>query len=618
MTLPDRFPPIFPETEDTVRARLLSAVPEDMSIVEGSFARDFLDITVGELALVWSAINTTISQMFIAWATGITLDAHGEQYGVPRSEGTAATGTVRFSGTAGETVIPPATLISVPTVDPDAERAVYQTTNVATVVVGAAGYVDVGAQAINPGADGNQPAGSVTYLDSPNVEGITAVTNLAPMTGGSDPDDDEVYRAKLLEAAKLPLGSGTLEDYVLWSLERPGIADATSQELWDLSGTTPGVRDGRENGSVLVSVRGPALVAVDWSELQDVQKWIDPYRQLVAIMEEGEPWVLASGAATVGWSATNKQMGEKGLTISEPAAGTSVVYLSRSMDLSRFFTDDDFYLWVLADDWSRISNTSKVRLYMTDTDYFEAAMSVVTPSQPTKPTSSSSWWLWRVQKQLFTATGNPSWSAINKIEITQVVTTGAAVGTYDYWSIRHLSGALRKGRAPVGQAATIVTPVPKAINVNAQVTLDPSATLTGAPGTANATELITASIVAFFQSLKPGEPMRTAKLAQAIIDTPGVVDVVLVTPGAVTTLNGVHVLPTSPLLLKSSTNFLPQGTVVVGNQKVAYTGISGNTLTGVTGGAGTIADGSPVRQREVLVSMNQYPVLGTLTLAEGA
>ena len=66
--------------------------------------------------------------------------------------------------------------------------------------------------------------------------------------------------------------------------------------------------------------------------------------------------------------------------------------------------------------------------------------------------------------------------------------------------------------------------------------------------------------------------------------------------GAATTVSGGQSLPESVLTVASTAGFPTSGTLIVGagQQVVSYTGISGNTFTGCTGGTGSIADGSAV------------------------
>lgn len=614
MALPEVFERIYRETEDTVRARLLAAIPEAWATVEGSFPRDMIEVDVLEFTRMWDELNRYLSYTFIQYAYGSLLDGHGQSYGTPRKTGTQATGIVRFTAPEG-TAIPPGTLVSVPTVNPDEQRVVFQTTSVSSLIVPAAGYVDAPVISLESGSAQNQAAGAITLLNSPNVVGVTAITNPVPTTGGSDPETDSEYRTRLIAQAALPVGSGTVTDYIAWSLEKPGISDVAVEPLWDTSGTTPGVFDGRQNGSVLISLRGPTFVAVDWSNLEDVQKYIDPSRQTIAIMEEGEPWTLTTQEhTTLSWEKLAVQTGASALSLVTTAADTAVTSLVRTMDLSRFAPADGFWLWIKSTDWSKVSNTSAVRFYTDEGDYFAAELKTISASGGTaKPGAGSEWWVWRVDKGQFTAVGAPDWSAITKVEIRQI-TTGAATQYYDYFTMRDPIGAVGEGRAPVGASVTVVTPVPLAINVTIQLTPMAGYTISGASGTANLTELLKASINAYFHSLKPGEPVLISKLENAINDTPGVADFLLESPGGTTTLAKATTLPTATIEVASTVGFLSAGTIYVNNQLVTYTGKTATTFTGCTGGGGIQAIDSVVTQTSIPVTMHQYVSLGELVL----
>jgi hypothetical protein len=105
-----------------------------------------------------------------------------------------------------------------------------------------------------------------------------------------------------------------------------------------------------------------------------------------------------------------------------------------------------------------------------------------------------------------------------------------------------------------------------------------------------------------------------SKLENAINDTPGVADFLLEAPGATTTLSKETTLPTATIEVASTAGFLSAGTIFINNQLVTYTGLTGTTFTGCTGGGGKQAINSVVAQVAIPITMHQYAVLGTLTL----
>lgn len=61
-------------------------------------------------------------------------------------------------------------------------------------------------------------------------------------------------------------------------------------------------------------------------------------------------------------------------------------------------------------------------------------------------------------------------------------------------------------------------------------------------------------------------------------------------------INGAITLPTTPVTVDSTAGARSAGIILVGTQLVTYTGITGTTFTGCTGGSGAIADNAPVSQ----------------------
>jgi uncharacterized phage protein gp47/JayE len=288
---PGAFTPPFLETSDTVRARLLAAVPTGLSVEAGTWVDDFVEINVNEDVRGWAALNWMLAQCFPAWATGQQLDAHALSYGLIRSIGSYASGVVRFTATPGTAVIP-STVVEVPNQDPTAQRIQYETTNLVSVIVPAgSGYVDVPVVATSIGEAFNQPAGAVALLDTALGTGdqvVSAVSNLLPMVGGGDAEVDYDLRQRVLAQAQLPTGSGTIVDYIAWAKLVPGVEGVAVYGQWDTAGTTPGLADGRQNGSVILALLDSNNVPVDWSVVYSAQQLIDPSRQLIAMLDLGE------------------------------------------------------------------------------------------------------------------------------------------------------------------------------------------------------------------------------------------------------------------------------------------------------------------------------------------
>lgn len=112
------------------------------------------------------------------------------------------------------------------------------------------------------GKEGNLGAGAVTDLDT-LVQGITLVTNPAPMVGGADPENDPALQSRILSQYQ-GSGAGNINWYVQQALAQPGVERAVCVPIWNGPGTVlvvPMLTDG--------SPVTPTIVAA-------LQKSLDP------------------------------------------------------------------------------------------------------------------------------------------------------------------------------------------------------------------------------------------------------------------------------------------------------------------------------------------------------
>ena len=162
-----------------------------------------------------------LDQSFPQTAQGVYLDGHALMRGLSRRAAAKAVGTLRFSINSPATV---ELTIAAGTACMTAGEVRFQTTADAVLAVGELS-VDVPAEALESGAAGNVPPGSVTILTACPV-GITGCTNPAAFAGGSDPEDDESLRARVLESyLRLPNGANAAW-YEQTAMSHQGVAAA--------------------------------------------------------------------------------------------------------------------------------------------------------------------------------------------------------------------------------------------------------------------------------------------------------------------------------------------------------------------------------------------------------
>lgn len=142
-------------------------------------------------------------QCFPQTAQGENLDHHARMRSLTRKQATPAAGVVRFYAQSGAET---ARTIPAGTVCMTAGLVRFETVGDAVLEAGEM-WADVPVQAVEPGQQGNVPAGSITAMAVAPV-GIASCTNLAPCSGGVDEEDDESLRRRVLDTFRaLPNGT---------------------------------------------------------------------------------------------------------------------------------------------------------------------------------------------------------------------------------------------------------------------------------------------------------------------------------------------------------------------------------------------------------------------------
>lgn len=225
-------PDFLQEDEETIHRRMLEKAPPGISIKEGDFFWDATRPTAIEKAeLVQIKLQHFLRLAFPQTSYGQYLDFLGEMKGVFRRPAISATGTVIFMGQPG-TVIPAGFVVLTEAAGPS-PAIEFQTKERAQI--GEDGTVTVTAECLEPGTVGNVTANTITLLSEP-IAGVTSVINPEPFSGGTEAEDDESFRERILAAYDEPL-SGAKKDYIRWAKEVPGVGAVYVIPLWDGPGT---------------------------------------------------------------------------------------------------------------------------------------------------------------------------------------------------------------------------------------------------------------------------------------------------------------------------------------------------------------------------------------------
>ncbi len=157
-------------------------------------------------------------QVIIDTAEGEYLERWAGVWSIRRKPAEFAIGSVTFTGTPGSD-IPVGTTVQ------RQDGVVFLTTVAGKVPSG--GTVTVAVMADAAGAAGNTAAGVALTLQRP-VSGIqsTAAVFAGGISAGSDTEEDEDLRGRLLDRIQEPPQGGADFDYEKWALEVPGVTRA--------------------------------------------------------------------------------------------------------------------------------------------------------------------------------------------------------------------------------------------------------------------------------------------------------------------------------------------------------------------------------------------------------
>lgn len=181
----------------------------------GCDCHDASDISIkikllsGELFNLQSSISWLNNQLFPQTAAGKQLDYHAEMRGLKRKAATYATGKLKFSlpePTASTVVIPNGTMCSTAGKNP-IRFMVSGNTSIGPGLTSG----NANAFALTAGSAGNVAPGLITVIStSPNSQ--LTVTNTDAFSGGTDKEDDDSLRRRIIDDIKTP-STGTNKAY---------------------------------------------------------------------------------------------------------------------------------------------------------------------------------------------------------------------------------------------------------------------------------------------------------------------------------------------------------------------------------------------------------------------
>ena len=208
---------------------ILSEMENKFYDITGVRCDDATDIAIrfkvlaGQLFSLYAKCDFILREAFPQTASGVYLDYHAAERSVLRKEPTYASGYLTFyrdGESLNDIQIPEGTICS--TGGTDAKR--FLTTCAATLTAGAPS-VTVSARAEHSGKAYNAGRGTVCVMVTP-PQSIISVENMEAFSGGSDAEDDESLRRRLLDTYKRISNGANAAYYREVALRHSEIGDA--------------------------------------------------------------------------------------------------------------------------------------------------------------------------------------------------------------------------------------------------------------------------------------------------------------------------------------------------------------------------------------------------------
>lgn len=247
-------------TPEYLKHKILENTDTSISRVEGSFAHDMASGVAYSLHELWQEMGALYSVMFFDGLIGEYLDKRAAEYGLARTQGKRATGSITIL-TNFDTTIPAGTYFT------SESGYEYVTTEAVTTENNTA---TVGIEAENIGAAYNALNIEVMRL-TVSVPGVVAGRLSGDITGGADEESDEGLRERLYNQIRAA-GSGCTNDYITWAKEVPGVGAVQVIPRWNGA------------GAVKVLISSGAYEAASEELIAAVAEHVDAKRPIGAVV----------------------------------------------------------------------------------------------------------------------------------------------------------------------------------------------------------------------------------------------------------------------------------------------------------------------------------------------
>ena len=218
-------------TQEEIQQRINERLTVDANLLEGGFSQDIIGSVAYELANIKDVeLNEIADRVFVKTATGEDLDKVGADYGIARRQSAPAIVYLEITGLENAIVSQQIKAVF--------NNLVYTCQEYKRI--GAGGSVMVKAKCETNGVIGNVPANTITEFLT-TYQGLTSVNNPEPAYDGFDVEDDETYRARILEYLAEDATNANATQYKVWAESVIGVQKAVIKSAEEMGAGNVGV-----------------------------------------------------------------------------------------------------------------------------------------------------------------------------------------------------------------------------------------------------------------------------------------------------------------------------------------------------------------------------------------
>ena len=227
-------------TQEDIQQRINGRLTIDANLVEGGFSQDIIGSVSYELANIYDTeLENIADKCFVLTAKGNDLDKVGADYGIPRKEDARAIVYLEIEGDEGAIINPTVKAIYNNLVYTVQEQKEITSSGVATVKARCETY----------GSVGNVPANTITEFLT-DYAGLTSVNNPEAAYDGFDEEDDDTYRARILEYLAEDAVNCNETQYKQWAEAVTGVKKAVIKGAETVGAGNVGVYIASTSGTV--------------------------------------------------------------------------------------------------------------------------------------------------------------------------------------------------------------------------------------------------------------------------------------------------------------------------------------------------------------------------------